>query len=59
MISTTASAPNKTVLSLQNMPPKPSNMSDLTKGVVFTPSRVNPDQPMWPAYRGYHQVSFA
>lgn len=24
-----------------------------------TPSRVNPDNPPWPAYRGYHEFSFA
>lgn len=57
VLSTTI--PRKTLLSLGSLPPKPTSALELTKGLVFTPSRVNPNQPPWPAFRGYHTFSFA
>lgn len=47
----------KTLLNLGNLPPKQQgfNAADQPR----TPSRVDPNNPPWPAYRGYHEFSFA
>ncbi|GAA5824717.1 hypothetical protein JCM5353_004420 [Sporobolomyces roseus] len=50
-------APSRVSLTLGNLPPKQSGF-----GVPMnprTPSRVDPNNPPWPAYRGYHEYSFA
>lgn|SRR5258708_1005711 len=51
----------KTMLSLGNLPPKPKTQNELssTAGWPRTPTRVDPNNPPWPAYRGYHEYSFA
>jgi len=50
----------KTVLSLGNLPPKPQTQNELGSSAgPRTPSRVDPNNPPWPAYRGYHEYSFA
>ncbi|KAF9514992.1 hypothetical protein BS47DRAFT_818971 [Hydnum rufescens UP504] len=50
----------KTVLSLGNLPPKPHTANELgSTSYPRTPSRVDPNNPPWPAYRGYHEYSFA
>ncbi|WVF68552.1 hypothetical protein IAT40_003320 [Kwoniella sp. CBS 6097] len=56
-----AKAPQKTVLNLGNLPPKlkASELKQSASQYPRTPSRVNPNQPPWPAYRGYHEYSFA
>ncbi|ORY34912.1 hypothetical protein BCR39DRAFT_515577 [Naematelia encephala] len=56
-----AKAPQKTMLNLGNLPPKlkPEAMKAAASSYPRTPSRVNPNQPPWPAYRGYHEYSFA
>lgn len=56
-----AKAPQKTVLNLGNLPPKPkaNELRQHVSQFPRTPSRVNPNQPPWPAYRGYHEYSFA
>ncbi|GAA6007412.1 hypothetical protein JCM11491_004154 [Sporobolomyces phaffii] len=49
--------PSRVSLTLGNLPPKQSGF-----GVPMnprTPSRVDPNNPPWPAYRGYHEYSFA
>ncbi|KZS93386.1 DUF89-domain-containing protein [Sistotremastrum niveocremeum HHB9708] len=52
-------APNaggvKVSLSLGNLPQK----KELKALYPRTPSRVDPNNPPWPAYRGYHEYSFA
>ncbi|THH08351.1 hypothetical protein EW145_g2761 [Phellinidium pouzarii] len=48
-------APSKVSLSLGHLPSKKE-----VKGTYpRTPSRVDPNNPPWPAYRGYHEYSFA
>ena len=64
MATGTASAarrPSKTVLNLGNLPPKLKQGDIKAQQAQFprTPTRVNPNQPPWPAYRGYHEYSFA
>ncbi|ODN78566.1 hypothetical protein L202_04177 [Cryptococcus amylolentus CBS 6039] len=56
-----AKAPQKTMLNLGNLPPKlkASELKANANQYPRTPSRVNPNQPPWPAYRGYHEYSFA
>nr|ODN95581.1 hypothetical protein L204_04122 [Cryptococcus depauperatus CBS 7855] len=56
-----AKAPQKTMLNLGNLPPKPKahELKQTANQYPRTPSRVNPNQPPWPAYRGYHEYSFA
>jgi len=56
-----AKAPSKTVLNLGNLPPKmkASELKTAAASYPRTPSRVNPNQPPWPAYRGSHEYSFA
>lgn len=54
-------ANNKVVLNLGALPPK-QNIADMKKdgqNYPRTPSRTNPNAPPWPAYRGYHEYSFA
>ncbi|KDN53628.1 DUF89-domain-containing protein [Tilletiaria anomala UBC 951] len=46
----------RTVLNLGNLPPK-KILPD--RDTPRTPSRVDPNNPPWPAYRGYHEFSFA
>ncbi|PWN26193.1 DUF89-domain-containing protein [Jaminaea rosea] len=46
--------PSRTILSLGNLPPKRTQFEP-----VRTASRVDPENPPWPAYRGYHKFSFA
>ncbi|GAA98802.1 uncharacterized protein L969DRAFT_76534 [Mixia osmundae IAM 14324] len=48
--------PKRTMLHLGNLPPK---QKDFSLEFPVTPGRVNPNQPPWPAYRGYHEYSFA
>jgi len=50
-------AAGKTSLVLSGLPPKQSGFGQ----ALFprTPSRVDPNNPPWPAYRGYHEYSFA
>jgi hypothetical protein len=50
-----ASVPSKVTLSLGHMPPK----KEIKATYPRTPSRVDPNNPPWPAYRGYHEYSFA
>ncbi|GAA5985642.1 hypothetical protein JCM11641_001459 [Rhodosporidiobolus odoratus] len=52
-----ASAPKKTTLVLDSLPPKQAGFG--TAQYPRTPSRVDPNNPPWPAYRGYHEYSFA
>ncbi|KAF8478797.1 DUF89-domain-containing protein [Gautieria morchelliformis] len=46
---------NKVTLSLGNIPSRKVPPSTCPR----TPSRVDPNNPPWPAYRGYHEFSFA
>jgi damage-control phosphatase, subfamily III len=46
---------NKVTLSLGNMPSR----KELAPTCPRTPSRIDPNNPPWPAYRGYHEFSFA
>ncbi|PWN42868.1 DUF89-domain-containing protein [Ceraceosorus guamensis] len=48
---------HKTVLNLGNLPPKRAGFGG--GSYPRTPSRVDPNNPPWPAYRGYHEFSFA
>ncbi|KLO15019.1 DUF89-domain-containing protein [Schizopora paradoxa] len=48
-------APSKIALKLGNLPSK----KPLKIIGPRTPSRVTPNQPPWPSYRGYHEYSFA
>ncbi|KZV70974.1 DUF89-domain-containing protein [Peniophora sp. CONT] len=49
------SAPNKVALHLGNLPSK----KDIKAPYPRTPTRIDPNNPPWPAYRGYHEYSFA
>ncbi|KZT54779.1 DUF89-domain-containing protein [Calocera cornea HHB12733] len=51
-----ARPPKQTVLSLGELPPRQPHAQH--KG-PRTPSRIDPNNPPWPAYRGYHEYSFA
>lgn len=44
----------KTILKLGNLPPRPTTARELSSITAFprTPSRVDPNNPPWPAYRG-------
>ncbi|CAE7233140.1 unnamed protein product [Rhizoctonia solani] len=46
--------PARRTLKLTNLPPK----GEIKTG-PRTPSRIDPNNPPWPAYRGYHEYSFA
>ncbi|KAN0065556.1 Hairy/enhancer-of-split with YRPW motif protein 2 [Thecaphora frezii] len=48
----------RTVLNLGNLPPKKQGFGSAGQ-YPRTPSRVDPNNPPWPAYRGYHEYSFA
>ena len=48
-------APSRVTLSLGHLPSK----TDIKAPWPRTPTRVDPNNPPWPAYRGYHEYSFA
>ncbi|KAI9625944.1 hypothetical protein KEM48_010644 [Puccinia striiformis f. sp. tritici PST-130] len=52
-----SSAPQRTLLNLGSLPPKQAGFGQ--NQFPRTPSRVDPNNPPWPAYRGYHEYSFA
>jgi hypothetical protein len=47
--------PHRVTLSLGHLPSK----KDVKAPWPRTPSRIDPNNPPWPAYRGYHEYSFA
>lgn len=47
--------PSRVTLSLGHLPKK----KDIKAPWPRTPTRVDPNNPPWPAYRGYHEYSFA
>ncbi|MBW0482139.1 hypothetical protein O181_021854 [Austropuccinia psidii MF-1] len=49
--------PQRTLLNLGSLPPKQGGFGQNL--YPRTPSRVDPNNPPWPAYRGYHEYSFA
>ncbi|WFD21654.1 hypothetical protein MEQU1_000309 [Malassezia equina] len=49
---------SKTLLNLGNLPPKHDNFK-ADDQYPRAASRVDPNNPPWPAYRGYHEYSFA
>ncbi|KAH7886049.1 hypothetical protein F5I97DRAFT_2025412 [Phlebopus sp. FC_14] len=51
----TAALPSRVTLHLGHLPSK----KDIKAPWPRTPSRVDPNNPPWPAYRGYHEYSFA
>ena len=51
---------SKTLLNLGNLPPKPDYFAtDEAASYPRSASLVDPNNPPWPAYRGYHEYSFA
>ena len=51
---------SKTLLNLGNLPPKPDYFAtDEAAAYPRRASLVDPNNPPWPAYRGYHEYSFA
>ncbi|TFK19981.1 DUF89-domain-containing protein [Coprinopsis marcescibilis] len=48
-------APTRVTLKLENLPSKGEIKSPWPR----SPNRVDPNNPPWPAYRGYHEYSFA
>ncbi|KAH9486240.1 Damage-control phosphatase [Psilocybe cubensis] len=48
-------APSRVTLHLGHLPSK----KDIKAPWPRTPTRVDPNNPPWPAYRGYHEYSFA
>ncbi|KAK7058503.1 Hairy/enhancer-of-split with YRPW motif protein 2 [Paramarasmius palmivorus] len=48
-------APSRVTLSLGHLPSKKNIKAPWPR----TPTRVDPNNPPWPAYRGYHEYSFA
>ncbi|KAG7099720.1 hypothetical protein E1B28_001538 [Marasmius oreades] len=54
-MSSAAGAPSKVTLSLGHLPSK----KNLKTPWPRTPNRVDPNNPPWPAFRGYHEYSFA
>lgn len=54
----TAKPAARTILNLGNLPPKKQGFLGPATA-QRTPSRVDPNNPPWPAYRGYHEYSFA
>ncbi|GAA5827619.1 hypothetical protein JCM11251_001759 [Rhodosporidiobolus azoricus] len=52
-----AQAPKNVSLKLDNLPAKQVGFGQ--PQYPRTPSRVDPNNPPWPAYRGYHEYSFA
>lgn len=49
---------SRTLLNLGNLPPKHDHFRS-DAAFPRTNSHVNPNNPPWPAYRGYHEYSFA
>ena len=49
---------SKTLLNLGNLPPKPDYFKS-DEMFPRTASKIDPNNPPWPAYRGYHEYSFA
>ncbi|KOS15981.1 hypothetical protein Malapachy_3445 [Malassezia pachydermatis] len=49
---------SRTLLNLGNLPPKHDHFKG-DSNYPRTASRVDPNNPPWPAYRGYHEYSFA
>ncbi|KAF9454182.1 DUF89-domain-containing protein [Macrolepiota fuliginosa MF-IS2] len=52
---TMTAAPSRVTLQLGHLPKK----TDIKAPWPRTPTRVDPNNPPWPAYRGYHEYSFA
>ncbi|PPQ66356.1 hypothetical protein CVT26_011075 [Gymnopilus dilepis] len=52
---TGTSAPDRVTLHLGHLPSKHNIQAHWPR----TPTRVDPNNPPWPAYRGYHEYSFA
>ncbi|KAK4048501.1 Hairy/enhancer-of-split with YRPW motif protein 2 [Microbotryomycetes sp. JL201] len=52
-----AAPPKKVGLVLSGLPPKQQGFGK--ELYPRTPNRVDPNNPPWPAYRGYHEYSFA
>ncbi|KAG8936226.1 hypothetical protein FRC02_003926 [Tulasnella sp. 418] len=51
---------SKAVLHLGHLPEKPKSPTEFHKSTYpRTPTRIDPNNPPWPAYRGYHEYSFA
>lgn len=50
-----AGAPSRVALSLGHLPKKGNIKATWPR----TPTRIDPNNPPWPAYRGYHEYSFA
>ncbi|WFD29550.1 hypothetical protein MSPP1_000559 [Malassezia sp. CBS 17886] len=52
---------SKTLLNLGNLPPRQDSFGPEGKSGAYprSVSRVDPNNPPWPAYRGYHEYSFA
>lgn len=44
---------------MENLPPKPKTSNELYSTAAFprTPSRVDPNNPPWPAYRGKYNLT--
>lgn len=49
------SAPDKITLTLGHLPSR----KEILPSGPRTPSRIDPNNPPWPAFRGYHEFSFA
>ncbi|KAF9074913.1 hypothetical protein BDP27DRAFT_1380982 [Rhodocollybia butyracea] len=47
--------PSRVTLSLGHLPSKKNIKASWPR----TPTRINPNEPPWPAFRGYHEYSFA
>ncbi|KAF8832015.1 hypothetical protein HHX47_DHR1001159 [Lentinula edodes] len=54
-MSTGAEAPSRVTLSLGHLPSKKNIKAPWPR----TPTRIDPNNPPWPAFRGYHEYSFA
>jgi len=53
--------PQRVLLNLGSLPPKQKvhEMKEKAANFPRTPSKTNPNNPPWPAFRGYHEYSFA
>ncbi|KAF7292531.1 DUF89 domain-containing protein [Mycena kentingensis (nom. inval.)] len=54
-VASESGAPSRVPLSLGNLPEKKNIKAPWPR----TPTRVDANNPPWPAYRGYHEYSFA
>lgn len=54
-VTTGTKVPHRVTLSLGHLPEKKNIKAPWPR----TPTRVDPNNPPWPAYRGYHEYSFA